>query len=43
MAYAALGETRDSPNHAIMAELPRGSDTSDEVCVYLRKLVMQMM
>ena len=31
------------PNHAIMAELPRGSDTSDEACAYLKKLVMQIM
>ena len=31
------------PNHAIMAELPRGSDTNDKTSAYLRKLVMQMM
>ena len=32
-----------APNHAIMAELPRGSDPTDKTCAYLRKLVMQMM
>ena len=32
-----------APDHAIMAELPRGSDTTDTTCAYLRKFVMQMM
>ena len=32
-----------APPHAVMAEVPRGSDTSDKVAAYVRKLVETMM
>ena len=32
-----------APPHTVMAEVPRGPDTSDKVAAYLRKLVETMM
>ena len=43
MAYPCLGKAWDGPPHAVMAEVPRGPDTSDKVTAYLRKLVETMM
>ena len=36
-------EEGTSPKHAVMAEMPRGPDTTDECATYVRKLVGEML